>query len=191
LPDAPAAPHVSHPHQAMGVLCLRAVGRMLQRIPRAGGLALVALWLGFITWLSSHPATGAPGPVFRSFLFNSAHAPLFGLLALWMLLCLPRRGGWPVLDRRAAVVVLAAVLLAGIVDEVHQSFTPGRDPSVADLLTDLVGAGCVLWIAHFLTRTTSTEAGLWRRLALGTLACAACGAIATACDRLLAGVPWV
>ncbi len=45
-------------------------------------------------------------------------------------------------------VFLAAFLCAslyGITDEIHQSFTPGRDPSIGDVIADCLGAliGCL------------------------------------------------
>lgn len=54
---------------------------------------------------------------------------------------------------RAASLALAVTALYGITDEIHQSFVPGRTPSVPDLLIDLIGAALALlaievWLAR-------------------------------------------
>lgn len=41
---------------------------------------------------------------------------------------------------RAAVVAIIAAAVFGATDEFHQSFVPGRDASLLDLLADTVGA---------------------------------------------------
>lgn len=47
--------------------------------------------------------------------------------------------------RKAAAAATATVIAAGygVLDEWHQSFVPGRDPSLMDWLADLVGAALV------------------------------------------------
>ena len=83
-----------------------------------------------------------------AFVSNAGHVVLFGLLALWLALALPRDGGagWPRLAGRVAATmgVVGLVSAWGAVDEWHQSFT-GRTPSVLDWLTDTVAAA---WVEH-------------------------------------------
>ena len=69
--------------------------------------------------------------------------------------------------------MLSLVAGYGALDEWHQSLTPGRHPSVLDLLTDLVGGACCLWIAAYIGRASATEGGLRKRLALGVALCVA------------------
>ena len=55
--------------------------------------------MGLITFLSSQPGRSGPPSALWAYLMNFAHAPLYGLLALWMALLLPRENGWPRIDR--------------------------------------------------------------------------------------------
>jgi hypothetical protein len=158
---------------------LRSVGAALLRLPRPLALIPVLAWMGLIWSLSAmEGGVGIPS-WYGSLLTNLAHAPIFGLLALWALLLLPREDGWPLLRPRHCAAILAFVLLYGLVDEVHQSFTPDRNPSYYDVLTDVVGATCVLWIAAYVRLRAATERGLLGRLLLGVLLCVGAAALAT------------
>lgn len=135
--------------------------------------------MALIWALSSHEPSGEPSPLFFNWLSNSGHAPLFGLLALWVAPLLPRRAGWPRLDAPRVALVLAGVLAYAVVDELHQSTVPGRDATPWDIVTDLVGAACTLWVIAYLGRAGASERGLWLRLAAGVLLCGLAGALAT------------
>src|SRR5512134_1241703 len=92
---------------------LRAAGGFLLRVPLPLALVLVGLW-GLLIWdLSSH---AVPLPAGKSlgweFLSNLAHAPLFGLLSLWLaaVVLRERGGGWPRPGVGRSALVLALVL---------------------------------------------------------------------------------
>lgn len=159
---APGAPALSS---------LRAVGALLARIPRALGIVPLLLWLALIEHFSSLPATDRPPSPWGSFKNNFGHAVVYGLLALWAALLLPRERGWPRIDRRGALAILGFVLAVGWIDEWNQSRMPGRDSSWTDVLTDVVGAAAVLAVAAYAGRSDATERGLRLRLCLAALAC--------------------
>lgn len=163
---------------------LRAAGRFLLRVPVPLAGALVAGWAGLIWWLSAHRV---PTPARETFLgemvSNLAHAPLFGLLGLWIATLVLRRelkGGrqWPVVERGSVGVVLGLVGTWGVIDEWHQSRVPGRDASGLDVVTDVVGAAMVLWVVAALGEGTGDRV-LWRRLGGATMACVASALLAT------------
>lgn len=170
---------------------LRGVGDWLQLVPRGGAWLLALAWLALIWWLSSQPAEAEPGPWWKSVLWNGGHAPLFGLLGLWFALALPRRAGWPRLDRRAVSTVLALVLACGIADEFHQSTTTGRDFSALDLVTDVTGAACVLWIASFLADDRAHDGALARRVLAGIALCTLAALSATFVGQALRELAWL
>jgi VanZ family protein len=142
-------------------------------------LLLAALWLALIWQLSSLPSRDEPRHFAQGWLANSAHAPLFGLLALWCALALPRADGWPRLTPRSGCAIVLFVLGYGILDELHQSTVAGRDASSLDILTDVVGAICTLWLASYAGAATATARGVGARLAAGLAACALAGLAAT------------
>lgn len=162
---------------ALGLL--RRAGALLLFLPRAAGGFLVAAWMSGIAWLSSIPSKDLPAPPWASFVSNLAHAFLYGFLALWAALCLPRDAGWPRFRARAVAPILALVLAYALFDEWHQSRTPGRDPSLYDLITDVIGALSTLAVASYVGRRGAGERGLWLRLSAGAASCAFAALLAT------------
>lgn len=160
---------------------LRAAGRFLLWVPRPLTLLLTAAWALLIWDLSSH---SVPIPVHPSLLWellsNLAHAPLFGILTLFVAACLlrEREGGWPRPRRARVALVLACVLGYGVLDEWHQSRIRGRDASALDVLTDLVSGVLVLWIVFTLGRAGLRERQLLVRLGAGVLVCVASASLA-------------
>ena len=150
---------------------LRACGRALLRLPRPVACLLPLAWAG---WSSSRsPAPDLARHQALSVTWNLAHAPAFGLLCLFLLPLAPRAGGWIRLGVAQRWCLGGLAALYGAVDEWHQSFVPGREPSVFDVVTDAVGVGCVLWITVYLGQADASEGGLRRRLAAGLGLCLA------------------
>jgi VanZ family protein len=177
---APAGSQAEAPTRADGVLgVLRALGAQLQRLPRWAGIPLAALWGGFIWELSSRPGASEPPNPWKVWLFNSAHAPLFGLVAFWLLVAFPREEGWPRVGKRLALVAWGTALAYAVVDELHQSTTPGRDASALDVLTDAVGAACTLWMAAYVGSPQASPRGTLARLGVGLGLCGLAGLLST------------
>lgn len=160
-----------HAESGPATRVLRAAGEFLLRVP---GPLVFLMWVGWaavIFDLSSkrRPVVTRESPLWE-WLSNLAHAPLFGLFALFAAaLCLRQRGGgWPEWRRGRALLVVALTLAYGIADEWHQSTVPGRDASPGDVLTDAVAAAMVVWVIAGLTRG---EAVVRWRLAVGVVAC--------------------
>ena len=180
----------------MATNLLRAVGALFLFLPRRGAVVPIALWTALIAWISSWTSTGIERLGGTALLTNFAHAPLFGMLALWSTLALPRDGaglrGWPRIDRAALLRVLLFVALVGTIDEVHQHLgAGGRDVSVLDLATDLVGAGATLAAIRYLGRDDASDRGLLARLAAGLAACLLAAAGATWIPGLAPDLPWL
>ena len=182
------------------VSLLRSIGALLQRIPRRAAWVPVLIWVGCIAWLGSRPPGGQEPGLLGSLPANLAHAPLYGLLALWAVLLVPRSPApgrwpvvrWPLVDGRAVGGVLALVLSCAVLDELHQAFGGrGRDGSVLDILTDLVGAACVLAVIAYLGRVGATGPGLWSRLGAGVLACLVAASLATWGGEWLGAAAWL
>lgn len=162
---------------------LRAVGRFLLWMPWPGVLLLLGAWALLIWDLSSH---AAPIPMHPNLAWelasNLAHAPLFGILTLLVaaLVLRERGGGWPAPRPARIALVLAGVLAYGLLDEWHQSRIRGRDASLLDVLTDVVGGAVVLWIVFTLGREDLRARTLLARLGAGALLCVASAALALA-----------
>lgn len=169
---------------------MRAFARKLLELPRGAAWLLCLAWFGLIWWMSSQPGSREPVAWWVPVLSNGAHAPVYGLFACWLALVVPRREGWPVLTGAKRAGLLVAIVVLGVVDELHQSSVPGRDLSVLDVVTDLVGAAVSLEIVAFLGREPQRPGGLARRLVVAALASIACGALATWVPVCFPGIGW-
>jgi len=165
---------------------------MLTALSRPSATLPLVSWAGLIWFLSSRsPRPPVDHVTLSSWLGNSAHAVEFGMFALLVALTLPRVSGWPKLDTRGVTVALLVTAVYAILDELHQGVTPGRNAALPDVVTDLVGAACTLWIVAYVVRPDATEAGLAKRFGLGLLACLASGAVATLAPELWPDVVWL
>lgn len=83
------------------------------------------------------------------FMAIAGHFIAYGLLAIFVVWALrfeirhyPNR----------AMIAFMVTLLYGMSDEFHQSFVPGRDASVGDLVVDGIGALVALTLFYFVSR---------------------------------------
>jgi len=121
-------------------------GRRGRRARMLSGWGAVAAYLALITVLSHQPSLPVPGGMPDWV----AHGTEFGVLAALLIRALGLSGRrlTPVLG----ALVVAACAFAGALDEFHQSFVPGRDAEVKDVVADTTGAaivtgGALLWAA--------------------------------------------
>ena len=70
---------------------------------------------------------------------------------LTVLLSRGLRGG------RGRLVAFTVAVAYGILDEFHQSFVPGREPSAADVLADSLGAAVGVWTAALRNRAVRSD----------------------------------
>ena len=112
---------------------------VIRIIPAAAAMGVI--------FLLSHQ----PGDRLEPYLFRWADK--LGHLVVYAALCGALIYAFPARYRCSARKMVVAMsllfcLLFGISDEFHQSFIPGRYPSLADIGADLIGAGlaCLLWL---------------------------------------------
>jgi VanZ family protein len=97
--------------------------------------APAVIWVG-ITFVVSHQPVvhipfGAPDYV--------AHGLNYSVLGLLLILALSN-GNWRTITPWLLVSAVVLAIVLGIGDEFHQSFVPGRDTEVKDVIADGVGA---------------------------------------------------
>jgi len=107
--------------------------------------ALPVAWMGLIFLLSSQPDLSPITPFHFQGMDKIAHAVAYGIFAI-----LVRRAALP--SPRATLIGWLVPLLYGMTDEFHQSFVPGRDMSIWDLLADAVGALLALAVVTCIRR---------------------------------------
>jgi VanZ family protein len=104
----------------------------------------VTLWAGLIYYLSSIPGLNTGWGIWDFILRKTAHVVEFAVLTFLLLRAFVR--SWPAMTKRTAMVIsFLLALVYAVSDEVHQSFVPGRGPSVGDVVVDACGmALCLL-----------------------------------------------
>ena len=104
--------------------------RALRRWSRA--LAPAVLWAALLLWLGgaqvAAPSTDLP-------LDKAAHVVIYGVLGVLLGRGAARAGA----GRVAMLLLLAAGLAVGAIDELHQASVAGRSSEPADFLADTVG----------------------------------------------------
>lgn len=159
---------------------LRRLGQGLLSLPRVAVLGLLLGWSYLMLWALTLPSEKLEGINYlKSWVSDLGHAPLFGVWVLCMVPLLPRRFEWVLLGKRAWAALLALTLAFGVTSEWLQSSIPGRTAAWGDVVTDLVGAICVLWVVGYLGDPEASEAGTRSRLLWGVVACCAAALLAT------------
>jgi VanZ family protein len=100
--------------------------------------------MGIIFFLSSQLGDSIDLPDIPD-LDKGLHSIAYGVLALSVLFAVPEQQYQANPYWISGLVVLFC-LLYGISDEFHQSFVPGRFPSVLDLVADTIGAVVVVFV---------------------------------------------
>ena len=104
--------------------------------------------------ISSLPSTAVPSfGFFDTLLKKGGHFLGYAVLCLAYLYALPRQ--WPLRTRGVVVVVLA--VLYALSDEYHQSFTPGRRPSLLDVGIDGLGAAAAMFLVARYSPNSSSK----------------------------------
>jgi VanZ family protein len=116
----------------------------------------MALLLGFEFFLSAQPPSGMPdlGPWFPE-KDKIEHAVYFFVTGLLAVRAARFGEGWS--RSKTAVLLILAGLLWGCSDEIHQSFTPGRDVEIGDVFADTAGVALAVALGERILRKTALD----------------------------------
>lgn len=116
-------------------------------------------WLPFFIWaslifiFSSYPTSKVTEIHWKDFVIKkTAHLVEYSVFTVLLFRALKKSS----VEKKTALIISILVAIAyGFSDEFHQSFTPGREPKIRDVLIDTFGilmtAGFVYYIAPKLT----------------------------------------
>ena len=111
------------------------------------------VWMGGIFFFSAQPdLPQAPGPWLDMLLKKTGHTAAYGVLA-WLYLRVLRRhlgNGRSLTVFRVASIGLAVAY--ALSDEYHQTFVPGRDGNLLDVVVDGAGACVAMLLDRWLAR---------------------------------------
>lgn len=114
----------------------------------------VAAWMGLIFALSARSTLPRPPGVAPDLVAITGHFVVYAVLAAatwWALAGRVERPRWRL------VVAFLIALAYGASDEWHQSFVPGRHPSLLDLAVDAAGAGVALLVMTLARRRATVR----------------------------------
>jgi len=114
--------------------------------------APVAAWMAVIFAASARslPQGMRPVPDWAT------HGAAYLILAL--LTCRALAGGWHSLSLRGVLLAVALCAAYGVIDELHQSFVPGRHSEAGDVAKDLLGGAFGSWLYRYLARSPAPRA---------------------------------
>ncbi len=111
--------------------------------------------MSFIFAMSSREQFPTSFGMSSSLLPIGAHLVLYGVLATLLLLAFERDGR---ATRSTRLAAIAGAVLYGISDEFHQSFVPGRNAGIFDIVVNTVGAVIAVTIWDQVRSIVSTDA---------------------------------
>ena len=131
----------------------------MKSLLRVLSLVCTLAWAGLIYYLSDQPTVDMPSLfAYQDKLMHLAAFAVLGFLSLGAMRV--SAAGF-----RAGQVWLSIMLVSlfGVLIEYNQSFLPGRDASIGDLVADLagasLGAGLLYWLSrHIVARTRDATA---------------------------------
>ena len=104
----------------------------------------VILWAVVIFSFSAKPTTRTSEIYWQDFLVKkSAHVFEYGILTILLFRAL-KKGG--IEKKEAGVYSVILAVLYALSDEFHQSFTPGREPTLRDVFFDTTGSFLAVYI---------------------------------------------
>jgi len=114
-------------------------------------IKFLSLWLPAMVWatviflFSNFPSIKTTDFFLSDFIFKkTAHLLEYGILSILVFRALE---GSYINIKKAMIVSILISFLYAVSDEFHQSFIPGREPTIRDIIIDTIGAtiGAVLW----------------------------------------------
>jgi len=124
------------------------------QLKKAGYILITLLYMIIISYLSLRPVSqGYHGSIPRQAVFNFLHIPAYGLLFYMILRSFSSAG------MRVYLFSFTIAVLFGAINEYLQSFVPGRQASVWDILINIAGVlvvmgGCRVWGVGFRVQGT-------------------------------------
>jgi hypothetical protein len=105
---------------------------------------IISYWMPFVIWaavifmFSAYPTTRTSQIHWQDFVVKKfAHVFVYFVFTVLLYRALINSG---VKSKKSAYISIITAVIYGISDEYHQSFTPGREPTVRDVLFDSLGA---------------------------------------------------
>jgi VanZ family protein len=110
----------------------------------------IKYWLPFLLWavvifsFSANPTRPSSEIHWQDFIIKkTAHIIEYAVFTTLLYRAL-RKVGYDI--KKAGYTALAIAFLYGTTDEYHQSFTPGREPTIRDILFDTLGSGIAIYL---------------------------------------------
>jgi VanZ family protein len=103
----------------------------------------VILWAGVIFTFSAFTTVKTSEIYWQDFIVKKlAHIAEYAIFAVLFYRALVNSGAE---KKKAGYLAIVSALVYGITDEFHQSFTPGREPMVRDVIIDTIGGSIGIW----------------------------------------------
>jgi len=120
---------------------------------RAACLVGALLWAALLYYLSDQPMAVD----IHAFEYQDKVLHVFAYFVLGMLIMAALRAGSHGYRVSQLLLVTLLAVLYGLLDEYHQSFVPGRDPALGDVVADVAGGLLGALFVYLLARRSTRE----------------------------------
>ncbi len=121
----------------------------------------VVLWSSVIFMFSSLPTNRTSQIYWQDFIVKkTAHIVEYAIFTLLLYRALMESG---IEKKKAGIYSIFLAILYGASDEFHQSFTPGREPTVRDVIFDTIGAVSIIYYIWNLLPKAPERLRTWAR----------------------------
>jgi hypothetical protein len=124
-------------------------------------------WLPAIIWaiiifsFSAHPTNSVSEVHWQDFVIKkTAHIVEYGIFTLLLFRAMKKEN---INKKKAFIYAFFIAAIYGSTDEYHQSFTPGREPTLRDVLFDTFGSGLSIYFINYILPKSPKQVKLLAR----------------------------
>ena len=122
------------------------ISHAMFKLSKTNWLSLTIVYMVFIAFMSLKPAVHVtPHSTVKEVVHNCLHVPAYAMMALFWYLTLR---AFNFTHKVSAQNAFMFAFIFGVLMEILQGFSSGREPSLLDICSNTFGAGGMVWVIY-------------------------------------------